>query len=231
MRDALSSKKGNDVKRSLPRLFNGLAALSLLLCATTCALWVRSYFHCDHLVWWTPSAGERDAALSEVAVGRGRFVAVRHSTYADPAGPVDRFEYTCGPASDVGFGGPDIFGRMGFSLVSKLGSVDSHRSVFDTNENLVFAKNDSEPSATEPRHRGIREFLIGFPLWFPTMLFAALATPTLTAIWRLLYNRPSGTCRICGYDLCGTPDRCPECGTITTTDSRKNNLGKFVARW
>ena len=216
MRDARSRERDDDVKRPLRWLLNGLAALSLLLCATTCALWVRSYFRCDDLVWWTPNTGERDAALTEVAVGRGRFVAVRHSTYADLAGPVARFEYTCGPASDVGFGGPDIFGRMGFSLVSKLGSVDSHRSVFDTNEDLVFAKNDSEPSATELRRRGTREFLIGFPLWFPTMLFAALATPTLTAIWRLLYKRPSGTCLICGYDLRTTPDRCPECGTIPT---------------
>jgi hypothetical protein len=55
------------------------------------------------------------------------------------------------------------------------------------------------------------------PLWLPA---AVLAIPPL--IWwsarvRLQRRRRAGRCQVCGYDLRATLDRCPECGTRTTT--------------
>jgi hypothetical protein len=56
------------------------------------------------------------------------------------------------------------------------------------------------------------------PYWLLTAL--TLALPTTSAVqWirrrsRLRHQR-AGLCPNCGYDLRATPDRCPECGTVS----------------
>lgn len=58
-------------------------------------------------------------------------------------------------------------------------------------------------------------------LWYPALLFGILpglrlGTWLISAIRRRRSRRAKceGECLICGYDLRGTPERCPECGTI-----------------
>jgi hypothetical protein len=51
------------------------------------------------------------------------------------------------------------------------------------------------------------------PVWCLTLITAM--TPGLAVIWWSQRRRRSarGLCVSCGYDLRGTPERCPECGT------------------
>jgi hypothetical protein len=50
------------------------------------------------------------------------------------------------------------------------------------------------------------------PLWLPTLALAIAPVWLARHPWRRRRRAP-GLCPGCGYDLRGTPERCPECGT------------------
>ena len=61
--------------------------------------------------------------------------------------------------------------------------------------------------------------LVLIQFWFLAAVTAI--APLAMTLWkfrvvrRLRRAKRSGLCPDCGYDLSGSPDRCPECGTIT----------------
>ncbi len=57
--------------------------------------------------------------------------------------------------------------------------------------------------------------------WFPLASLVPIAGVAIFIAWRLNRDaleintrRQRGLCEVCGYDLRGTPDQCPECGTV-----------------
>ena len=79
---------------------------------------------------------------------------------------------------------------------------------------------------TEDRASRSAEFtLIGLPYWF---LILIPLPPLAWLLWRrrrLRQRRAGGRCLSCGYDLRGSDDRCPECGTPIPSDQPRAAAG------
>jgi hypothetical protein len=152
------------------RVANVLAAISLVLCVATIALWVRGEFSRDVLV--VPVS-------SKVVVGVG---GLRHAAM---------FGYV------TGFGGPPPRGITVHDIGSKEDPPD--RSF------LGFGYTGGGGG------RG-RETVWFIPYWF-----LVSASALCFVQFRRVARRPvPGLCPTCGYDLRATPDRCPECGIVST---------------
>jgi hypothetical protein len=187
------------MKRVRRWLFNGIAAISALLCIATATSWVRSYWVHQALVEirylppdmsvatadFQPRANQRFTDISfiqgELLVARS----VRPVSYSHPDEGWERLP-TNGvvPKLDLG---PSFLNRRGFAL-------------------------SMEKPADYPGASSVRLLV---PLWMITLLAAIppfLWLATLRSDRRK--RRLEGCCLNCGYDLRATPGRCPECGTI-----------------
>jgi hypothetical protein len=57
------------------------------------------------------------------------------------------------------------------------------------------------------------------PHWFLALLFAILPALRLRSILRTRRQNRIGLCQHCGYDLRASPDRCPECGHASSSET------------
>jgi hypothetical protein len=180
------------MRRLLRWTFNTLAMASLLLCLATAGLWVRSYWVADLFHARRPEASEvgRTYGLQHyrcvIASGRGQLGGSLTWSRRPEDDPKPPWRFYLGHPTD-----PSAASWMLFA-------VDARR------DDLV---NDGYA------HRTRRWSLPDWSLVAAFALFPAIfAFRQVRAVRRRRRRSRLGLCPACGYDLRGSPERCPECG-------------------
>ena len=168
------------------RLLNFAAAVSLVLCVATAALWVRSRTVVDQFEHFNGGTGTH----TQVRSLRGQIVLLKgwNSPLALVNGAriqTDRLR----DEHDHRWGTPALWGTLGFYL--------------DDGRDGIGRRGD---------YSDFQWVTVAAPYW--AIVVGTAMLPAAAALRRLRPGRP-GLCPDCGYDLRATPARCPECGAVT----------------
>lgn len=194
------------------RLFTILAAVSLVLCVAAAVLWVRSYSGTDYLQRSTSGPNQPFASTHTIrginwTNGEVRLVQGEVTTYLPPSivSPANSRE-----AGRAHWG----WGRLGEGHV--FWESPAPRSWWNR-LGFYTAQTGWESSfASESQ-----EWVAG-PAWLPVLAFLILPVAWIMRQRKSRRRVSAGLCETCGYDLRGTPERCPECGTVA---KRRLNRG------
>jgi hypothetical protein len=196
------------------RLLTFLSTLSLALFLAAFVLWIRGFWLCDTFIV-ARTVLDRDQALSRTVYldsdccGFGVIYRIQHDPLSTLTPeqlamlkhlPPLNFNHGTNPTSRFtllpGDRGGHLWNRVGFEYWDSNDIVEPPANTFD------------------------RTWTV--PFWFVLLLFAALPARSvlvLTHHRRTRQRLVAGLCPTCGYDLRGSTERCPECGTPITLTS------------
>jgi hypothetical protein len=189
MRDGGAAGKICAMKRFPRWLCNGLAVLSLLMSVGVAEFWWRSNDTGDFVRWYAaPHNLEIRSNGGLLQIDYGTLIS---RDYAPPAG----WEFSFWPNRNI-VSSDDLRG----------GTVLGFRY---------------------QRWRANRPYLVGeariitFPYWAAMLCLSVAPIIAFASWWRSRIRRTratAGKCSQCGYDLRATPERCPECGAISSKE-------------
>jgi hypothetical protein len=183
---------------------NTLTVLSLAACVATVGLWMRSYFASDELAFGSIPHERTGDPHAEGSVLLSRFgKAGARYLVGTRRGRVAVFVLN-GAAGSPGYRAGPPANYVGTTVLQKLG--------FD----LRLARHEEpvDPSGFSAPIGDVLTFPhVVLPLWALTVAFGIIPV-TRWRRWRQRRRRRPGFCESCGHDLRGSPERCPECGTV-----------------
>jgi hypothetical protein len=186
------------MKRLVRIIFNLLTVVSAILFVAAVALCVRSYWRsdvriCRSFIQPVPALGDPDSPAQYVVGSYRGFISFAWINYVGWSTETPKMKWLV-PRLLPGW--PTVFGRAKASM--------SMRGFYFYDE----------ASTGYPYLPAVRWFrMVSISFW-PIILVSAI----LPATWTYRYlqtrrRRPlTEACRVCGYDLRATRDRCPECG-------------------
>jgi len=189
----------------LRRTRNFVVGVSTLLLIVVLALWVRSVVVAvpDTLVWdrgpsWNPDARRTQWAVQSI---RGRLVIGRleYSPKQIPTWELavfggetrDQIRYVRTNATLDWIPSQQFLERLGFRWRHTVAGVWGNILITMPLDDITY---------------------VAAPYWFLALLAATPAALKWRSVARLRRKRRLGLCLGCGYDLRGSPGRCPECG-------------------
>jgi hypothetical protein len=180
-----------------------LAAISLLLAVAAAVLWGRSYTGSDyvsrqHVISSAPGQIRTRVDAIMWCKGDVRLSVTHLSLFMDVPYPLQ----SVGPLRPTW-----TLARLGKSHVR--GDPLPVRSLWNRLGFFTYENGLTTSFSDSPEHG------IAFPAWLPVLAFAIPPMLWLRHFIRTRRRYREGLCRKCGYDLRATPERCPECGTVT----------------
>jgi hypothetical protein len=188
-------------------VFYAIVVLSLVLSATTLGLAVLSCFYGEWAEWGGALAPDchQNTVLIRADMGQSGIFFVRMSFP-----PTIRAQY-------MRFNGGQL---LGWRFHAPLRLQPRYGSSFRQNHPafglFTFAIERIDVNLAKDIGLAIYErgWRVTFPLWWLALFFGI--APAIALLRRRRSMREiSGLCTKCGYDLRATPNRCPECGTMS----------------
>jgi hypothetical protein len=191
-------------------MFNGLAAVSLLLCVAACILWIWS-LHQGFLLTYDQVASRPGVwIVSERAISLERWRLLIEQSRREQSSSVMAFGPQ-GQMFELTPSRPDS--GFGWQAVSRYRGTSSRPGIHWELVRFVWSSS-GDPSSTPSRQ------VLIIPLYAIAMFFAVLPAVSLRR-WRsrskINADEAARRCAACGYDLRASLGRCPECGTVFPT--------------